>query len=185
VARRADHRAPGEARWLRRLSALGLALTGGVLLIFAQWWRGLEATISAQAIHVITGQETVANPAKHLLILYKSTSVQSVFVLTSECSVAYLLATLLIGCAPLMLLQKLPPYRTAAAIGTAAAILVLVNTARLTAIGTTVSEWGRDPGLTIAHTYLGSVLTVLGTAAAGLAFTAVLVGWRRPRRSHG
>jgi exosortase/archaeosortase family protein len=170
---------------VRWLAASALVLAGGTLLLFAQAWRGIEATLSAKAIHLVTGQRTVANPAKHLLILYQSTSVQSIFVLTSECSVAYLLAALLIGSAPLMLLRQLPQWRTAAAVSLAAVILVLVNVARLTAIGATVSEWGRDPGLTIAHTYLGSILTVLGTAAAGLSFAAVLVGWRRPRRPIG
>jgi exosortase/archaeosortase family protein len=138
--------------------------------------------LSAHAIHLITGQTVAANRTRHLLILYKSTSVQSVFVLTSECSVAYLLAALLIGAAPLMLLKQLSPVRTAIAIAVAAGILILVNVARLTAIGATVSEWGRDPGLTIAHTYLGSVLTVVGSCAAGIGFVGVLLGGRRARR---
>ncbi|MDT4938617.1 MAG: hypothetical protein QOG80_2288, partial [Pseudonocardiales bacterium] len=53
--------------------------------------------MSAHAIQLVTGHATAANPGRHLLILYKNTSVQSVFVLTSECSVAYLLAALLVG----------------------------------------------------------------------------------------
>jgi exosortase/archaeosortase family protein len=164
---------------------LVLLAAGVLLLIYATTWRGIEATLSAHAIQLITGQTTVANPHRHLLILYQSTSVQSTFVLTSECSVAYLLATLLIGAAPLMLLRQLPRRRTAAAVAVGALVLVLVNVARLTAIGATVSEWGRDPGLTIAHTYLGSVLTVVGTCAAGVAFAAVLLGRRRPERDVG
>jgi exosortase/archaeosortase family protein len=165
----------------RRLAALVLALAGGALLAFAAAWRGLEATLSAQAIQLITGQATQAVPARHMLILYKDTSVQSIFVLTSECSVAYLLAALLIGAAPLMLLKQLSPWRTATAVTVAVVILIVVNVARLTAIGATVSKFGRDPGLTIAHTYLGSLLTVLGTCAAGIAFAIVLIGRRGPR----
>jgi exosortase/archaeosortase family protein len=165
----------------RRLAALVLALAGGALLAFAAAWRGLEATLSAQTIQLITGQATQAVPARHMLILYKDTSVQSIFVLTSECSVAYLLAALLIGAAPLMLLKQLSPWRTATAVTVAVVILIVVNVARLTAIGATVSKFGRDPGLTIAHTYLGSLLTVLGTCAAGIAFAIVLIGRRGPR----
>jgi exosortase/archaeosortase family protein len=152
-----------------------------VLVLFATGWRGVEATLSASAIELITGQETQAVPTRHLLILYKNTSVESVFVLTSECSVAYLVAALLIGGAPLMLLRPLSPWRTALAVGVGVAVLVLGNVARLTAIGATVSTYGRDPGLTIAHTYLGSLLTVLGTCAAGVAFAAVLLSRRTPR----
>jgi exosortase/archaeosortase family protein len=156
-----------------------------MLVVLARTWRGFEATLSAHSIQLITGHATAANPNKHLLILYENTSVQSIFVLTAECSVAYLLAALLIGAAPLMLLKQLSPLRTAAAVALATAVLVLGNVARLTAIGATVATWGRDPGLTIAHTYLGSVLTVVGTCTAGIVFAAVLLGWPRRRRASG
>lgn len=170
---------------MRWLAAATLACAGGFLLAFATAWRGVEASLSAWAIQLITGQQTEAVPSRHMLILYKNTSVQSIFVLTSECSVAYLLAALLIGAAPLMLLKQLSPRRTAVAVGVGVAILMAVNVARLTAIGATVSTWGRDPGLTIAHTYLGSLLTVIGTCAAGVAFAAVLIGRRSQRPAAG
>jgi len=169
----ASGRAP---RWFAAALLVGV---GSCVMVLAKPWRGVEATLSAHAIHLVTGQTAIANPGRHLLILYKSNSVQATFVLTSECSVAYLLAALLIGAAPLMLLKKLSPWRTAIAVSVSAAILVLVNVARLTAIGATVSEWGRDPGLTIAHTYLGSLLTVIGTCAAGTAFAVVMLRHRR------
>jgi exosortase/archaeosortase family protein len=178
----ARHAEPDHSAALRRVrwGAASLLVTAGtVLLLFAKSWRGIETIMSAYAIHLVTGQTTIANPGKHLLILYKRTSVQSVFVLTGECSVAYLLGALLIGSAPLMLLRQLSPVRTAMATLLAASVLILGNVARLTAIGATVSKWGRDPGLTIAHTYLGSVLTVVATCAAGVGFAAVLLGWRR------
>lgn len=171
-----------RARASRRCAAATLGLAGGSLIALAGTWRGIEAIMSGHAIALVTGQTTIAVPARHSLILYKSTSVQSIFVLTSECSVAYLLAALLIGSAPLMLLRQLSPWRTASAITVTAAIMISVNVARLTAIGATVSVWGRDPGLTIAHTYLGTLLTVVGTCAAGIAFAAVLVGRRSARR---
>jgi len=159
-----------------------LVLAGASMVVFARTERDLEAMVAGHAIHLVTGQTAIAVPGRHLLILYKSTSIQSIFVLTSECSVAYLLAALLVGAAPLMLLRQLSPWRTAAAITAGAAVLVAVNVARLTAIGATVSGLGRDPGLTIAHTYLGSVLTVVGTCAAGLLFAAILIGRRKPQR---
>ena len=174
----ASHR----ARWARRLAAVLLVSVGISLLVFAQAWRGIEAILSGQAIQLFTGQVTQAVPSRHMLILYKNTSVESIFVLTSECSVAYLLAALFIGAAPLMLLRQLSPWRTGAAISITAAILMLVNIGRLTAIAATVSGFGIDPGLTIAHTYFGSLLTVVGTCAAGVAFAAVLIGRRRRGR---
>jgi exosortase/archaeosortase family protein len=182
-AERSPAPAGSRARAARWLAGLLLVAGGGVLIALAGQWRGIEATLSGHTIQLLTGQTTIAVPGRHLLILYKSTSVQSIFVLTSECSVAYLVAALLIGSAPLMLLRQLSPWRTAMAVTVALAVLVFVNVARLTAIGATVSTWGRDPGLAIAHTYLGSVLTVVGTCAAGLAFAVTLVGRRGARHA--
>ena len=171
------------ARWSRRLAAGVLGSLGLAVIMWSSIWRGLEATVSAHAIQLVTGQSTLAVPSRHMLILYKDTSVESIFVLTSECTVAYLAGALLIGAAPLMLLRPLSPWRTASAVALGGAILILGNVARLAAIGATVSTLGRDPGLVIAHTYLGSLLTVVGTCAAGVVFVAVLLGRRIPRHA--
>lgn len=171
-----------SGRWVRRLAAGGVLATGIALLFLANRWRDLEALLSAHAIQILTGQTTQTVPGRPEIILFKNTSVQSIFVLTGECTVAYLMVALLVGTAPLLLLRKLAPARTLLAVTVALSTLILANLARLTAIGATVSEFGRDPGLTIAHTYLGSVLTVVGTCGAGVAFAAILIG-RSGRRA--
>jgi exosortase/archaeosortase family protein len=170
---------------LRRLAAVLLAAAGGALIALANAWRGVEATLSGHSIALATGETTIAAPARHLVILYKDAAVQSSFVLTSECSVAYLLAAVCICGAPLMLLRALSPWRTVTGVAVAVAVLVVVNVLRLTAIGMSVSAWGIHPGLEIAHTYFGSVLTVVGTCAAGIAFAAVLIGRRTGRPELG
>ena len=172
----------GPARYSRWLAAALLMLAGGAVFLFASRWRGFEATLAGHSIQRITGRHTIAVPGRHMLIMYKSDAVESIFVLTSECSVAYLLAAFLIGSAPLMLMRQLPAWRAASAIAATTVVLIVVNIVRLTAIGATVSVWGRDPGLQIAHTYLGSFLTVLGACAAGVALAAVLVGRRKSHR---
>jgi exosortase/archaeosortase family protein len=171
----------GNHRGTRRGAAAALFGIGLTFLVFAKAWRGIEATMSAHVIAHVTGQTTIASPSRHLLILYRNSVVHSIFVLTGECSVAYLLAALFIGAAPLMLLRQLAPWRTLAAITVATSILTLANVVRLSAIGAAVSEWGLHPGLEIAHTYFGSLLTIVGTCAAGVAFAVVLIG-RRGRR---
>ncbi|MDT4977243.1 MAG: hypothetical protein QOG98_3001 [Pseudonocardiales bacterium] len=184
---RARHSQPQgvSAQWVRRLAAVLFAAAGVALIALANTWRGIEATISGHSIALLTGQTTIAVPARHLMILYKDAAVHSVFVLTTECSVAYLLAAVFICGAPLMLLRALSPWRTLTGVAVAVAILILVNVVRLTAIGTSGSVWGIDPGLEIAHPYFGSALTVVGTCAAGVAFAAVLIGRRRARPESG
>jgi exosortase/archaeosortase family protein len=174
-------RVSAGARAARWFAAALLLLAGASLIAWAGQWRGMEATLAGHSIQLVTNQTTIAVPARHMLILYAGTSVQSVFILTSECSVAYLLAAFLIASAPLMLLHKLSPRRTALAIAVTTTILIVVNIARLTAIGATVSTVGSDPGFQIAHTYLGSLLTILGACLAGVAFAAILVVHRKPR----
>jgi exosortase/archaeosortase family protein len=164
-----------RARSGRWLGASALVLAGCALIAFAGAWAGVEATMSGHAIQAITGQTTFVAPGRNVLILYKDASVQSIFVLTGECSGVYLLAALLIAAAPMMLLRRLRPWRTSLATIAAAAVLILVNVGRLTAIGVTVSLWGTDPGLEIGHTYLGSFLTVVGGCAAGITLAGVLV----------
>jgi exosortase/archaeosortase family protein len=166
------------ARWF---AAVLLVLAGLSLIALAGAWRGMEAVAAGHSIELVTGQTTIAVPRDSRLILYAGTSVQSIFKLTSECSVAYILAGFLIASAPLMVLRKLSARRTALAIAVTATILIIVNIARLTAIGATVSEIGNDPGFQIAHTYLGSLLTILGACAAGIAFASIMVVHRKPR----
>lgn len=171
-----------RSRWARRSAAAMLAVGGVLFVTLATAWRGLEAIVSGHAIQLVTGETTIAVPAHHLLILHKGPSAQAIFVLTSECTVAYLLAALFIGGAPLMLLRRLSPRRTAIAIIVTATILTLVNVIRLTAIGAAVSQWGIDRGFSIAHTYVGSVLTIVGTSVAAIVFGAVLIGRRKTHR---
>jgi exosortase/archaeosortase family protein len=171
----------GYHRWTRRSAAAALLGIGLTFVVLAKAWRGIEATMSAQVIAHVTGQTTIASPSRHLLILYRDSVVHSIFVLTGECSVAYLLAALFIGAAPLMLLRQLSPWRTVTAVAVAMSVLTLVNVVRLGAIGTAVSEWGLHPGMEIAHTYFGTLLTIVGTCGAGVAFAVVLMGRRGSR----
>ncbi len=167
------------ARTGRGLLAVGLCAAGASLIVLASTLRALETTVSARAIELVTGQAAATAPAANVMVLYDGRSAVSVFKLTSECSVAYLLAAVMFGGAALLLVRRLAWLRVVAALTVAAGILTIVNLGRLTAIGAAVRIWGPGRGFEISHTYLGSMVTFVGTCLAGLGFAAALVVHRR------
>jgi exosortase/archaeosortase family protein len=170
------------ARAGRGLLIAGLCTAGALLIVMASSLRAVETTVSARAIELVTGQTAATAPAANVMVLYDGRTAVSAFKLTSECSVAYLLAAVMFGGAALLLVRRLAWLRVIAALIVAAGILTIVNLGRLTAIGAAVRIWGPGRGFEISHTYLGSMVTFVGTCLAGLGFAAALVVHRR--RAH-
>lgn len=165
---------------LIRWSVFAAVFTAGVLLlVFASWWRGIETWASAHTIGLATTHTTIPVTKAGVVVLTHASGPPSLFGLSSECSVAQILGAVLIGGAPLVLVRRLGVGRVLSALGMAGLVLVVVNVLRLTAIGVAISSWGQD-GFAVAHTYLGSLLTFIGTCLAGVAFAAALLVRRRP-----
>lgn len=165
--------------------AAGLLALAGLLVAGAATWRQFETVLSAGAMHAVIGQRVVADPG-NVILLYRGHVLESALLLTSECSVGYLVAALLVGTTPFVLASRIPWLRVGAALVVGALVLLAVNVARLTSIGLLVHAWGPVRGFEVGHTYLGSLLTFLGTSVAGLCFAAVLLVRRRePERSAG
>ncbi len=159
--------------WLATL----VAAAGLLLLVFASWWRGIETWGTAHSIALVSSDSTTAIFHTGIVVMRGHTSA-SAFALTSQCSVAQILGAILIGGAPLLLVRRLSVLRVGAALSLASVVLVAANLIRLTAIGVAVQAWGRD-GFSLSHTYLGSLLTFVGTCLAGVTFALVLLARRR------
>lgn len=164
----------------RAAAAVGFAVSGVLLLVFAGWWRGVETWGAAHTIHIATSDQTTGVLHAGVVVLANGTGPASVFALTNQCTVAQILGSLLIGGAPLLLVRRLSVLRVTTALLLASAVLIIVNQLRLTAIGVAVSAWGHD-GFAVSHTYLGSLLTFVGTCLAGATFALVLLAHRRGR----
>jgi exosortase/archaeosortase family protein len=180
---------PGEPAFAPRvgrgLLGAGLCAAGVSLIALAGSFRALETGLSAHAIELVARQTAVSAPAANVLVLYDGPSAITVFKLTSECSVAYLLAAVMFASAALLLIRRLAWSRVVTAMVVAALILTAVNLLRLTAIGAAVRIWGPERGFDISHTYLGSMLTFVGTCLAGFGFAAALLVTRRRQPNHG
>jgi exosortase/archaeosortase family protein len=167
-----------RARFGRPLLAVAVAGLGGLLLVFSGWWRGVETWVAAHSIQLVTQENTTGAFQTGIVVLHRGSKTAAAFALTGQCSVAYILGSLLIGGAPLLLLRRLSLARVGSALLLTSLVLMAVNVARLTAIGVAILAWGHD-GFTVSHTYLGSLVTFVGTCLAGVAFALVMVAQRR------
>ena len=161
----------------RPLVAAAVAAMGVTLLVFSGWWRGLETWGSAHMIGLVTSRPTTARTHTAIVVIH-GTHVVSAFNLTNQCTVAQILGSIMIGGAPLFLVRRMSMLRVGTALLVGALVLVTFNLLRLTAIGVAVLAWGHN-GFAISHTYLGSLLTFVGTCVAGGAFALVLIAHRR------
>ena len=184
LARAGRPRARSEAvaahrdRGFRVGLAVAIGAIGVLILVFDGWWRGVEAWAAAHSIQLVTSNATDAVTRTGFIVMQDSATSISAFVVTNECTMAQILGALLIGGAPLLLVHRLSMLRVSTALGAAVVVLLSVNIVRLTAIGVAVATGG-DSGFVFAHTYLGSLLTFVGTCLAGVMFALVLIAKSR------
>ena len=164
-------------RLTRIAVAVAVGAAGLLVLVFSSWWRGVEAWTTAHSIGLVTSHATAAFSGG-IVVMHHGASSLSAFALTRECSVAQIMGAILIGGAPLFLVRRLSIRRVGLALLLASAVLVVANIVRLTAIGVAIQAWGSD-GFSLAHTYLGSLVTFVGTCLAGVTFAAVLLARQR------
>ena len=153
------------------ISAIGVALLAGA-------WRSLEAGLSARLATALKPALTVSDPGSDLMVLTNHGRPLATFLLDSECSVAYLVALVLLAAAPMALMTRLGPVRAVLAGGIAAGTILLVNVGRLAMIAVTVADLGLARGFTVGHTYVGPVVMFLGMTVAAAGFVVPLL-WRQ------
>jgi exosortase/archaeosortase family protein len=105
--------------------------------------------------------------------------------ITDKCTVAVFLVPLAAATGGLLLARRLQAWRLAAAAGAAAALMIAVNFVRILVI-VAARCIGGQRGFELAHTELGTLLSILGTAAAGFVFVRIATGrglW--PLRTRG
>jgi LPXTG-motif cell wall-anchored protein len=158
----------------RAAAVAGCAAAGLLLLVIPSWWRGVETLAIVHTIHLATSNAVTGTFGTGVVVMSRPAGGAWAFALTSECTASQLLGALLIGGAPLLLVRRLSVRRVTTALGLAALVLVVVNLIRLTAIGVAIHTWGHR-GFDVSHTYLGSLLTFVGTCLAGVVFALALI----------
>ncbi|WP_181429142.1 hypothetical protein [Curtobacterium sp. MCSS17_008] len=101
-------------------------------------------------------------------------------VITAECTALILIAPLVALAAALLVLTRVHWWRIAAGLGAMWVVVTSVNEVRLAFIAFASDAWGVDLGYPLSHTYIGSVIGILGFVA-GLAVLLIITGTVRRR----
>ena len=151
-------------RW--SLVALGLVALGLLIVVQAASVRSLEAELTAALAGVITRSETYVAQGYGAFFWNVGTPEVHGLRITPECSLAYVTGPFLIMGGVLLALGRLSPARVLVGLIVGLALMVILNTARILLIVTAVHLWGTGSALWWSHVVLGSLVALLGNAAA-------------------
>jgi exosortase/archaeosortase family protein len=104
---------------------------------------------------------------------------------TAECTALILIAPLLLLAAALLLFGRAPWWRTALGVAAMVTVVTVVNEVRLALIGYSTLRWGIDQGYEISHTFVGSVIGIVGFALGLAVLVLITVGGKRTGRRAG
>ncbi len=172
---------PGGARRLTRYTAaFGGCLAAMLLLVNQQWYRGVEAVVTGDAVSKWLGYPVVVSRSQQTMFFaFHGTGPAHMLGLqvTLGCSSVLLLAPIVLLAGVMLSMRDTSPVRVLLAAAVAASLVISINVLRLVMIAAMVDWWGVQTGFGWGHTLFGSVLMLLGLAAALGAFVLVL-GYR-------
>jgi exosortase/archaeosortase family protein len=176
----------GRVRRLARYTAAFGGCVVAILLLLSQnWYRGVEAVVTGDAVSKWLGFPVIVSRAQQTMFFaFHGTGPSHMLGLqiTLGCSSVLLLAPIILITGALLSLHNISPVRVLLAAAVAASLVVSINVLRLVMIAAMVDWWGVAAGFGWGHTLFGSVLMLVGLAAALGAFVLVL-GYRGRNRA--
>jgi exosortase/archaeosortase family protein len=139
-------------------------------LWFQDRFRAVEALAVSRAVS--WGTSIRATELTHQPIIWIHSGQPGTFGLkiTAECTSAFIVAGFLALTLVLALSGGFRFSRLLLALGAAILVAFVVNMLRLVVIALSASIWGLNAGFTASHVYVGSVITILGTAGGVAAY---------------
>lgn len=176
---------PARARHVVRWLFAGLMCGSAALLIVAEAaYRGFESRLAAGVVHQLLGYSSVAvtdrqtfffafqtGGTKHMLGLNVSLGCSSVFLLAPMLMITGIMAAY----------SARPLVKLGFAAAAAAVVFIAVNLLRLVMIAGLMVWWGVQTGFGWGHTLFGSILTLVGMAAASAVYYLIVSREWRPR----
>ncbi|GGS43381.1 exosortase P [Actinokineospora fastidiosa] len=161
-----------------RLAVVVLGALAAALVIGNRFYRTAEMVLASGILRLVSGDGV--HLAAHRQTIYFGLGSDTAFGLrmSPECTSAFLVLPLLVVGAVMIALRPAITRRVVVALAVAAAAVIAVNQLRvLTLVG--LIDWlGTDRGYHWGHTLLGSMVSVIGGAAA-----LVLFVWLSTRRA--
>jgi exosortase/archaeosortase family protein len=166
-------RCGGAARGAAGIAILGL---GVFLVVGNAMVRSWEAQVTAVLVRVLLRMPALPYRAAQDVVFFRAApDTWAGIEITDKCTVAVFLVPLATVTGGLLLARRLQAWRLAVAGGAAAALMIVVNFVRILVI-VAARCIGGERGFELAHTQLGTLLTIIGTAAAGFVFVRIGTG---------
>jgi exosortase/archaeosortase family protein len=164
------------------LTAVALVTAAAAIVIEQGAVRALEAVIAEPAVALALG----TSPASVQVfthgdyIVFPLAQQHVALSITAACTSAIMVVPMLLAVAVLLAIGRTHLRRGLLGLAVGLATVIVVNVLRIGTIAFAVEHWGLDPGYEISHKLVGSVLAVLGFAAACILLVRIAVSTRKP-----
>ncbi|WP_270366822.1 hypothetical protein [Microbacterium algeriense] len=179
-APRARRRPSAVDTALRVLIGLALVAVAVLLVVFEERVRIVEAGVaSAWLSPLVPGG---VRPYLNYFILEVEPGRTVAFMVTNECTIAFLTAPLLALSGVILAMKRVSWGRVLRALILSVVVIFLTNQVRLGVIALGSHALGFDVGYELTHRLIGSVLSIIGFSAAYLVFVVVIADLHLFRR---
>lgn len=166
---------------LRLLTALCVVLAIGAVIIGQQEVRAFEADLASTWIGLVAPDGAMVWGDSFLVHMSQTQIIA--FRITAECTIAILAAPILAFSAVMIGFTRVPVARWILATIAGLGLIVLVNQFRLGLIAWATLNFGLDVGYEVSHTFVGSIIALLGFASSILLMLVVMGKRRRRNRA--
>ena len=169
---------PRTAGWPKALAVLLLGIAAA-LIIWQRSYRTVEMQLAGGLIRLFTSDGVYVAAQRQSVYFGLGSDRPFGLRMSPECTSAFLLLPLLVVGAAMIVLRPRVTRQVLVALGVSVVALVLVNQLRLLMLVGLIDWLGTDRGYYLGHTMFGSLLSVIGGAAALVMF--VWLATRTPR----
>jgi exosortase/archaeosortase family protein len=166
---------PHPIAWQRAVAA-SLLLAALALIMWHRVYRTAEMMLAGGVIRLFTSDGVYVAAARQSVYFGLGGNHPFGLRMSPECTSAFLLLPLLFVGAVMVLLRPRITRQVLGALGLSLVALILVNQLRLLMLVGLINWLGTDRGYYLGHTVFGSIISVIGGAAA-----LVLFVWRATR----
>ena len=173
---------PRTAGWPKALAVLLLAIAAA-LIIWQRTYRTVEMMLAGGVIRLFTSDGVYVAASRQSVYFGLGSDTPFGLRMSPECTSAFLLLPLLVVGAVMIVLRPRIAGQVLFALGVAVVALILVNQLRMLVLVGLINWLGTDQGYYLGHTMFGSLISVLGGAAALVTFVWLATRSPRPRES--
>lgn len=171
---------PRAVPWHRALAAV-LVLIAISLIVWQRAYRTVEMILAGGLIRLFTSDGVYVATQRQTVYFGLGGDTPFGLRMSPECTSAFLLLPLLLVGAVMIALRPRIARQVIGALGIAVVALILVNQLRLLMLAGLIDWLGTDRGYYLGHTMFGSLISVIGGAAALVLF--VWLSTRSPKKA--